>query len=170
MIKELDRIYAIRVMTILLKSFEDQKAYELGLIDDKGNLIKNPMTQDEMESCTLLHRLCFQLKQIINDLPSGNFRLKKIAIAMALLRNKLIPTMFQESAEFPNIKNEYLRLVNTVIENKICFPEEEALIESYDSAEDKSVYEEMITTASIDSSTPRIHPKKKKETDDVESN
>lgn len=195
MIKETDRIYAYRVMQMLLHPFTDTAAYSLGIIDEKGNEKRQPKDK-ETEYYTKLHKMVFQVKQILNELPSGKQKLRKIAVAMALLRPTAIPTMYQE-----DVQTTYLKLLEVVMESDLKFPEEEFLIKlseevklnfetdmliqeetfsvqtangsfnigaaSIEEAKAKlktcfGIDEEMITTAAIDATTPRI-----KKRDDV---
>jgi|TARA_Y100000114_G_scaffold139087_1_gene142711 hypothetical protein len=45
--------------------FENTKAYELGLIDDKGKRLKKASTRDEKNAMTYYDRLIFNLKRLI---------------------------------------------------------------------------------------------------------
>jgi hypothetical protein len=186
MIKEIDRIYAYRIMQMLLKPFNEQQAFSLGIIDENGNEKRQPSDSEEVHY-TKLHKMAFQVKQIINDLPSGKQRLRKIAVAMALLKPLAIPSMYKE-----DVQESYLKLLDVVLESDIGLPEEECMLEStqidfvvdvvtegnlfsvktssgeftigagtLEEAKEKvkkclGVSEEMVTTAAIDASTPRI--------------
>lgn len=193
MIKQTDRIYAYRVMQLLLKPFTETKAYDLGIIDAKGKELR-PATDKEQGSYSRLHKMAFQVKQIIDDLPSGKQRLRKIATAMGLLRPTGVPKMYQEDVE-----NSYLKFLDVIMEMDIGQPEEESMIALAEGSnlvfvsdfltegnlftiqlesqeftigaanieEAKSIAkkclgisEDMITTAAIDASTPRIKGKK----------
>lgn len=71
--------------------------------------------------------MAFQVKQIINDLPSGKQRLRKIAVAMALLKPLAIPSMYKE-----DIQESYLKFLDLVIETNLGLPEEESLLGLYE--------------------------------------
>lgn len=188
MIKETDRIYAYRVMQMLLKPFKDQKAYELGLIDSNGNHLKDP-SSDEEPFYTKLHQVAFSIKQIVDSLPSGEYRVRKLAIAMNLLRPTAIPSIYQE-----DVQTKYLKTLKMIVETDIRLMEEESFVGIVESemvpfddfisegnlfnvqtdhssfniiapslTEAKSIVtrclgisEEMVTSAAIDSTTPRI--------------
>lgn len=45
--------------------FEETKAYDLGLIDDKGKRLKKASTRDEKNAMTYYDRLIFNLKRLI---------------------------------------------------------------------------------------------------------
>lgn len=54
MIKETDRIYAYRIMQMLLRPFEEQQAFALGIIDGKGNEKRQPNDKEAVHY-TKLH-------------------------------------------------------------------------------------------------------------------
>lgn len=126
MIKETDRIYSYRIMQMLLRPFDEQQAFSLGIIDEKGNEKRQP-TDKESVHYTKLHKMAFQVKQIINDLPSGKQRLRKIAVAMALLKPLAIPSMYKE-----DIQESYLKFLDLVLETNLGLPEEECMVRLYE--------------------------------------
>ena len=75
---------------MLTQPFEDTKAFELGLIDKNGNRIKSRKieTRDEKAAFTMLDRLVFNLKRIINKVPFGKSKFASYAVALALLKEE----------------------------------------------------------------------------------
>jgi len=121
--KQYDEIYGARALYLLLKPFTEQKAFALGLIDANGNVIKKPHTPEEKESLTMLHRVVFELKQMIDKLPAGKTKLKQFAVALHFLNQNQIPLQFHESVE-PSGK-KYLEMLQFVVENELRLVEEE---------------------------------------------
>ena len=67
--RAIDLFVAYRFLRILTTPWKDQDAFKLGIIDDNGKLLRkaNTLTTDEeKKSFTLLHRLVFNLKRILN--------------------------------------------------------------------------------------------------------
>jgi hypothetical protein len=73
---------------MLTRKWEEQDAFKFGIIDDKGKRIKSvkPKTSEEKNSFTLLHRLVFNLKRVLELLPFGRTRLASYAASLALLK------------------------------------------------------------------------------------
>jgi hypothetical protein len=73
------------MLTTPWKKFD---AYKLGIIDDKGKRLKDkPVeTKDEKSAHTLLHRLVFNLKRILNKVPFGKTAFASYAVALLLLK------------------------------------------------------------------------------------
>lgn len=84
-----DNLVAYRVLSMLVKNFEDTKAFKLGIIDAKGKNLKKPSTlktQEEKEAYNYLNRLVFNMKKIINRLPGGESKLKSLTAAYFLVK------------------------------------------------------------------------------------
>ena len=79
-----DAIITYRILKKLVIPFEDTDAYRLGIIDRKGNVLKKEnqlKTTEEREAYTILDRMIFRLKRIINKVPVENKRFVSIAAA-----------------------------------------------------------------------------------------
>ena len=61
--------------------FEETKAYELGLIDEKGKRLKKASTRDEKDAMTYYARLIFNLKRLI---AKAGIQSKFVTFAAAL--------------------------------------------------------------------------------------
>ena len=68
-----DTLIVFRILKMLTTPFEKTDAFKLGMIDRKGNRIKDkkPETKKELASVSLLNRLVFNLKRIVNKVPFG---------------------------------------------------------------------------------------------------
>jgi len=83
-----DTVIVFRILKMLTRKWEEQDAFKFGIIDDKGKRIKSvkPKTSEEKNSFTLLHRLVFNLKRVLELLPFGRTRLASYAASLALLK------------------------------------------------------------------------------------
>jgi hypothetical protein len=82
-----DAVYAFRFLRLLVMPWKKTKAYELGLIDDNGRLIKSAETSQEKSAYTYFHRLIFNLKRLINLVPGKGARtLASYASALYLIK------------------------------------------------------------------------------------
>lgn len=73
----------------LTRSWEEMRAYDLGIIDKEGKLlkkVKDLVTQEERESYTLFHRLVWNIKRMLEQLPGGASKIKSYAAALWLLK------------------------------------------------------------------------------------
>jgi len=52
MSRVVDNLIAYRVLSMLVKNFEDTQAFKLGLIDKKGKMVKKPQTTAERDAYT----------------------------------------------------------------------------------------------------------------------
>ena len=85
--RAVDLLIAYRVLKMLVTPFEKQPAFKMGIIDDKGKVLKKfrtLTTTGEKQSYTMLHRFVFNLKRI---LAKAGIRgaLGSFAVAAALL-------------------------------------------------------------------------------------
>ena len=90
--KFVDSVIAFRILHMLVVPFENTEAFRLGIIDKMGKeLMKMRLlnTVEERDAYTLLHRLVFRLKRIINKVPIENKKLVSLAAAYALIKEDL---------------------------------------------------------------------------------
>ena len=79
-----DTYITYRIVTTLVKKWEDQDAYEYGIIDKKGKvLIKYKELKDRKakDSYTVLIRFIFNLKRLMEKIPGGKSKISSYAIA-----------------------------------------------------------------------------------------
>ena len=83
-----DTVIVFRILKMMTRKWSEMDAFKLGLIDDNGKRIKTkkPKTSEEKNSYTLLHRLVFNLKRVLELLPFGRTRLASYAASLALLK------------------------------------------------------------------------------------
>lgn len=89
--KAADTYYTYRFLKILTTPWEEMDAYDLGIIDDEGNVLKKSnqlRTPDERKAYTLFHRLVFNIKRLLEKLPLGRKRIASYAAALFLLREE----------------------------------------------------------------------------------
>ena len=90
--KFVDSVIAFRILHMLVTPFENTEAFRLGIIDKTGKELKKMRelnTVEERDSYTLLHRLVYRMKRIINKVPIENKKLVSLAAAYALIREDL---------------------------------------------------------------------------------
>ena len=79
-----DTYITYRIVTTLVKKWEDQDAYEHGIIDKKGKvLIKYKELKDRKakDSYTVLIRFIFNMKRLMEKIPGGKSKISSYAIA-----------------------------------------------------------------------------------------
>lgn len=84
-----DSVIALRILRLLTVPFVETDAYRLGIIDDKGKELKRMSqlnTTTERDAYTLLHRLVYRIKRIIEKVPIENKKVASYAAALALIK------------------------------------------------------------------------------------
>ena len=81
-----DLFYAFRFLKLLTTSWNKMSAFELGIIDDSGKVIKKPKTNEEKSAYTVFHRLVFNVKRLVSKLPFGKTKLASYATALFLIK------------------------------------------------------------------------------------
>jgi len=79
-----DTYITYRIVTTLVKKWEDQDAYEFGIIDKKGKVLrkyKELKNRKEKDSYTVLIRFIFNLKRLMEKIPGGKNKIGSYAIA-----------------------------------------------------------------------------------------
>ena len=75
----------------LVTPFEKTKAFELGIIDEKGKILKRRRdldTKEEKEAYNLSDTLVWNLKKILGKIPLGKTRLASYAAALWLIKEQ----------------------------------------------------------------------------------
>ena len=104
----IDSLIIFRILHILLQPIEKSDAYRLGVIDNTGKKLKNPVSSKEKDSYTLLNRLVFKIKSIMNKNPSGERDLRSFTTALHLAKEcytkniepENIQEIFEESLKY----------------------------------------------------------------------
>ena len=93
MSKLVDNLITLRMLRLFTVKYEDTEAYKQGIINDKGEqLIKmrNFTTSNQSNAYTLLHRLVFRLRGLLEKVPFVKSRLANYAAALLLIREKIV--------------------------------------------------------------------------------
>ena len=93
----IDTLIVFRILKLLVTPWKKHKAFMFGFIDSKGKRIKlkkdgsknKPESSMERGSYTLMHRMVFNLKRIIQKVPFGKSQFATYAVALALLKEHL---------------------------------------------------------------------------------
>ena len=96
-----DTLITFRILHKLVTPFDQTDAYKLGIIDQYGNPLKKDRdlnNSEERDAYTILDRMIFRLKRIINKVPADRRRVSNFANALSLVR------------EHANDKTEYVFL------------------------------------------------------------
>ena len=84
-----DLFYAFRFLKLLVTPFEKTKAFELGIIDKDGAVLKKRVdrqTPEEKSAYTVFHRLVFNLKRLIGKAPGGKSLVARYGAALFLIK------------------------------------------------------------------------------------
>lgn len=84
-----DLFYAFRFLKLLVTPWDKMEAFDLGVIDDNGKVLKKAAdrkTPQEKSSYTVFHRLVFNVKRLLNKLPFGKTKLASYASALFLIK------------------------------------------------------------------------------------
>jgi hypothetical protein len=79
----------LRILYILVTSFDKTDAFKLGIIDAEGNplkKIKDLKTSEEKDAYDMLDRLVFSLKRLLAKLPGGSSKIASLAAAYWLVK------------------------------------------------------------------------------------
>jgi hypothetical protein len=118
-----DSIIAYRILKMLVVPFENTDAFKQGIIDKNGKELKRMTdlnTVAERDAYTILHRLVFRLKRIINKVPIENKKLLNLAAAYSLIKEH-----YEANKEPINLEEQFLDRIKTDLY------EETFLIESF---------------------------------------
>ena len=85
----IDAVITYRILKKLTTPFNETEAFKLGIVDAKGKVLKKEhelRSDEERAAYTLLDRLVFRLKRIIEKVPSENKKLVSMAAALLLIK------------------------------------------------------------------------------------
>ena len=118
-----DSIIAYRILKMLVVPFENTDAFKQGIVDKNGKELKKMSdlnTVAERDAYTILHRLVFRLKRIINKVPIENKKLLNLAAAYSLIKEH-----YDAGKEPINLEEQFFNRM------KLDLSEETVLIESF---------------------------------------
>ena len=117
-----DSIIAYRILKLLVTPFEDTDVFRLGIIDNKGKELKRMAqlnTVAERDAYTILHRLVFRLKRIVEKVPLENKKLLNFAAALALIKEH-----YQNNYEPINLEEQFIDKLNSDLTAEMLLVEE----------------------------------------------
>ena len=118
-----DSIIAYRILKMLVVPFENTDAFKQGIVDKNGKELKKMSelnTVAERDAYTILHRLVFRLKRIVNKVPIENKKFLSLAAAYSLIKEH-----YDADREPINLEEQFLDRM------KLDLVEETFLIESF---------------------------------------
>lgn len=117
-----DSLIAYRILTMLVTPFEETEAFRFGIIDKTGKELKkmNQLnTVNERDAYTILHRMIFRIKKIIEKVPVENKKLVSFAAALALIKEQYNSTKEPIDLEF-----QFINKLNEDLSSEMDFIEE----------------------------------------------
>ena len=124
--RAVDLFVTYRFIKLLTTPFNKTDAYKFGIIDDKGNRIREDnstrpkveLTTSQLKnSYTVLHKLVFNIKKIFSKLPLLKTKIGTYAAALFLLKDT-----FKEHMQDPDIfEKEFMKFLK---ENKVVLDTE----------------------------------------------
>ena len=120
--KFVDSLITYRILKMLVTPFNKTKAYRMGIIDEKGNELVSMSklnTVGQRDAYTLLHRLVFRLKRIIEKVPVENKKLLSLAAAYALIKESL-----DENKEPIDLESRYINKLSEELQSEVMIVEE----------------------------------------------
>ena len=153
----------------LVTPFSNTDAFKLGIIDEKGKVLKRRSslkTREEREAYTLSDTLIFNLKKVLSKVPGGNTKFATFAAALFLLKEEKTAQIYYDS--------KYLeeKFLTFLAENEKYDDELGLIIEecekNFDISEELSTGSGMIAglgvqhPTAVNQSEPGVMPKKKR--------
>jgi len=125
MSRAVDLFVTYRFLKLLVTPWNKQEAYKQGIIDKNGKAIKKARdlnTEAERESFTLLHRLVFNCKRIMNKIPFVRSQLGTYATALFLLKEHYkIENLPEAQVTKYLLENKLIDLNDSISEEVIGF-------------------------------------------------
>ena len=87
----LNLFFIYKFLRILTTPWENTDAFKLGIIDGNGKILRKKSklkTIEEKESYTMMHRLVWKLKRLMEKVPFGKSRLASYAAALWLIKEE----------------------------------------------------------------------------------
>lgn len=117
-----DSLITYRILRLLTTPFVNTDAYRLGIIDAKGKELKRMSqlnTVAERDAYTLLHRLVFRLKRIVEKVPLENKKFLSFAAALALVKEQV-----EQNKEPVDLELRYFSKLNENLTEEIKLVED----------------------------------------------
>lgn len=117
MTRFVDSLIAYRILRLLTTPFEETDAFKLGIIDNKGRELKkmNQLnTVAERDAYTILHRLVFRIKKIVEKVPIENKKFLSFAAALSLIKECV-----ENGHEPLDLESRYIDRMKAVLQEDI---------------------------------------------------
>ena len=102
LLKSAGNIYfAYQFLTKLTTPFDKTDAFRLGIIDEKGKVLKKRSklkSHEEKEAYTITDTMIFNLKKLLGKVPGGRTRFATVAAALFLLKEDLTYRHYQDQS------------------------------------------------------------------------
>jgi len=125
MSRAIDLFVTYRFLKLLVTPWKKQEAYKQGIIDANGKALKKARdleTEAQRESFTLLHRLVFNCKRIMQKIPFVRSQLGTYAAALFLLKEHYkIENLPEAEVTKYLLENKLIDLNNNISEEVIGF-------------------------------------------------
>jgi hypothetical protein len=138
---------------MLVTNFEDTEAYKLGIIDKKGKNIRKAntlQTSQERDAYTYLNRLVFNMKKIINKIPSGESKMKSLVAALWLVKEQ-----YQSGSRSTALMQEKFDNIMKLLDNRVSLVEEEIIVKKF--LDEDGIAN--VTGAAVSTDQPKIDSK-----------
>lgn len=122
-----DNLIAFRILWLLCTPWVKTDAFKLDIIDKDGKLlisVDDFTTQEQKDAYSYLHRLCFNLKRLINKLPGGKSKLASLVAAYFLIKEGV------EHNDLTNLEERFNGLCEQ-LDNGMVLVEEQLLVEKF---------------------------------------
>jgi hypothetical protein len=152
----IDNLIAYKVLKMLVTNFTDTEAFKLGIIDAKGKNLRKANTlntSEEKDAYTFLNRLVFNMKKIINRLPSGESKTKSLVAALWLVKET-----YESGSRSTAMMQEKFDKLMTMLDNRVSLVEEELLVKKFLS-EEGDAGAMNVTGAAVSTDQPKIDKK-----------
>jgi len=147
-----DNLIAYRILSMLVTPFDKTPAYRLGIIDEKGKILRKMAelrTDEERTAYTYLHRLVFNLKRILIKLPGGDSRLKNIVAAFFLIKE-----CYEKNDSTAMLEEKCIVILQKLEEKNITLVEEELMIEEFMFLNEEGEGPANVTGANVSTNIP----------------
>ena len=132
LLKSAGNIYfAYQFLTKLTKPFDQTDAFKLGIIDEKGKVLKKRKTlksQEEKDAYTISDTLIFNLKKILAKVPGGRSKFATFAASLFLLKEDLSYRHYHDQSF---LQEEFFKFMKTDENDVNMIREQISLREEY---------------------------------------
>lgn len=95
-----DYIVAYKILKDLGTPWVKFKAYELGLINDKGEKLQSPKTSDEKEAFSSYNKIIFNMKRLLQKVVGKNNLAQQVVSLFLLKESSNVPTINENVIEY----------------------------------------------------------------------